>query len=174
MTDTTQNENQDLREQLTVDIFQQTGYKVETDDPFVDTILVCKNIIEQIEQKSIVNINHHLEYNKNSLEDYTNNLIESLKDNQRAVVEEFDSKSSELKELLDTLQNQKDAIIASVYTKMQQRVTEQIEEQLSKDLQAIASNANNKVNNERMLLKGGAGGLIVGIILCAILLFVFK
>ena len=164
---------QDLRDKASLDIFANTGYKVESDDPFIDSIIICKNIVDQITTTSLDSINNQLEYNKDVLESYTNNIVDNLKLHQTQVVGDFDSKLAELNEILSKLENQKEAIVADVYVKLQQRITEQIEEQLSRDLQAIANNANNKVNNERNILKGGVFGLIIGIALCAFLAFIF-
>lgn len=151
------------RRQISQDIFARTGKKVVVQDPMIEVIMIWRELNKE-----------SLEHVSNALEASTNEIIDNLILNQDKVLVNFDEKLTELKDTLARLENQKEAIVADVWGKMQARVTKQIEEQLSRDLKAIAKNANNQVNNQRNILMGGIGGLLVGLILCAIIVFILK
>lgn len=152
-----------IRRQISQDIFARTGKKVVVQDPMIEVIMIWRELNKE-----------SLEHVSNALEASTNEIIDNLIFNQDKVLVNFDEKLTELKDTLARLENQKEAIVADVWGKMQARVTKQIEEQLSRDLKAIAKNANNQVNNQRNILMGGIGGLLVGLILCAIIVFILK
>lgn len=164
---------QALRERLSIDIFAKTGYKVDMYDPMIDSVVIVDDMVRQIRQQCHDSINEQLEFIEGRLESYTDNITDNLVMRQEQVIAEFDTGLNELREIVTTLNTQKEAIVADVWTKMQMRVNKQIEEQLSKDLQSIANNANNKVNNQRNLLLGiiigGMGGLVIGMLLVAIM-----
>lgn len=151
------------RRQISQDIFARTGKKVVVQDPMIEVIMIWRELNKE-----------SLEHVSNALEASTNEIIDNLILNQDKVLVNFDEKLNELKDILARLENQKEAIVADVWGKMQKRVTKQIEEQLSRDLKAIAKNANNQVNNQRNILMGGVGGLLVGVILCAIIIFILR
>ena len=152
-----------IRRQISQDIFARTGKKVVVQDPMIEVIMIWREFNKE-----------SLEHVSNALEASTNEIIDNLILNQDKVLVNFDEKLTELKDTLARLENQKEAIVADVWGKMQARVTKQIEEQLSRDLKAIAKNANNQVNNQRNILMGGVGGLLVGLILCAIIIAALK
>lgn len=155
-------------EQAVIDtIFQETRIKVSPNDPSVQLVLALKNIAQE-------NLDIYLSNVEEQLNKQTQKILLELENKQKLVVDRFDDKLEELKDILDTLENQKQAIVADVWGKLHVKVSEQIEQQLSKDLQAIANNANNKVNNQRNMLIGGVGGILVGIVLCSIILLLFN
>lgn len=143
-------------------IFDKTGLKLSNNDPMIELVMILKDITEE-----------ELETVMNNLESTSDNIIDNIIAQQNKVDQAFDSKLDELKDVLLKLENQKEAIVMDVWRKLEQRVMDKIQSELTDNMQTIARNSNNNINNERMLLKGGVGGLIAGIFLCAILLFIF-
>ena len=143
-------------------IFEKTGLKLSNNDPMIELVMILKDITEE-----------ELETVMNNLESTSDNIIDNIIAQQNKVDQAFDSKLDELKDVLLKLENQKEAIVMDVWRKLEQRVMDKIQSELTDNMQTIARNSNNNINNERMLLKGGVGGLIAGIFLCAILLFIF-
>lgn len=155
--------NHQVRKKISQEIFARTGKKVVIEDPMIEVIMVWRELNEE-----------WLEYVSNALEASSGEILDNLVLNQDKVLANFDEKLNELKDTLTRLENQKEAIVADVWGKMQARVTKQIEEQLSRDLKTIAKNTNNQVNNQCNILMGGLGGLLVGLILCAIIVMVLR
>lgn len=143
-------------------IFEKTGLKLSNNDPMIELVMILKDITEE-----------ELETVMNNLESTSDNIIDNIIAQQNKVDQAFDSKLDELKDVLLKLENQKEAIVMDVWRKLEQRVMDKIQSELTDNMKTIARNSNNNINNERMLLKGGVGGLIAGIFLCAILLFIF-
>lgn len=143
-------------------IFEKTGLKLSNNDPMIELVMILKDITEE-----------ELETVMNNLESTSDNIIDNIIAQQNKVDQAFDSKLDELKDVLLKLENQKEAIVMDVWRKLEQRVMDKIQSELTDNMKTIARNSNNNINNERMLLKGGVGGLIAGIFLCAVLLFIF-
>lgn len=157
-----QDRHQDTVKAVIHDIFRHSGVKLPANDPIVQLVVA----IEKITDNKAINIANNLEAN-------ADNIVDNLMMKQDQVVAAFDTKLAELQELLTKLENQKEAIVLDVWSKLEQRVIDKIQNELTGSIKTIAENSNNDVNNERMLLKGGLTGLLVGIMLCAIILFVF-
>lgn len=157
-----QDRHQDNVKAVIHDVFRHSGVKLPADDPIVQLVVA----IEKITDDKAINIANNLEAN-------ADNIVDNLMMKQDQVVAAFDTKLAELQELLTKLENQKEAIVLDVWSKLEQRVIDKIQNELTGSIKTIAENSNNDVNNERMLLKGGLTGLLVGIVLCAIILFVF-
>lgn len=157
-----QDNHQDAVKAVINDVFRHSGVKLPADDPIVQLVVA----IEKITNDKAINIANNLEAN-------ADNIVDNLMMKQDQVIVTFDTKLAELKEILTKLENQKEAIVLDVWRKLEQRVMDKIQDELTGSIKTIAENSNNDVNNERMLLKGGVGGLLAGIILCAIILFVF-
>lgn len=191
-------EKKAIVKQVKNEIFDRTGLKVADNDPMLQLILILKDITEnQLEV-----IFNNIEANTDNL---TDNLLHQLEKvgktiadkqaeagetiaNQQSVANKaitksiqgidtaFEAKITELQSLLDKLEDQKEQIVTDVWGKLEQRVTDKIQNELTSDIKAIAENSNNTINNERMLLKGmlrgGMIGGVVGVILCAIILII--
>lgn len=138
------------------EIFAKTGQKIPKNDPMVELILVIQELNSR-----------NAEYIANGLESQADNIFDNLNNS-------FEIKLNELKTLLNQLEDQKEMIVIDVWRKLEQRVMDKIQDELTGSIKKIAENSNNSVNNERLLIKGGVVGLIVGILICAVLLFVFK
>lgn len=155
-------------EQAIIDkIFQETRMKVSPNDPVVQLAMGLENITKE-------KLNVYLTSTEKQLDQQTRKILLELENKQKSVADEFDNKLEELKDILDTLENQKQAIVADVWGKLHVKVSEQIEQQLSRDLQAIANNANNKVNNQRNMLVGAVIGIVIGIIICALVILISR
>ncbi len=153
--------------ELTHEVFKETGMKVAPDDPIVQLM----TIIQRITGEKVEEISNQLE---SLSENIIDNIIGSQSKNQQALDLAFEGKLNELREVLGKLEDQKEMIVADVWRKLEGRVIDKIQSELTTGIQSIANNSNNKVNNERMMLKGGIIGLVIGLVLCAILLFLFK
>lgn len=147
---------------LTNEIFETTKLKVEPDDPTVLLIIAIEKLLEKKTDAIFSNI-----------EAESTNITENIIEHQQKIDTAFDVKLNNLKEILEKLENQKEAIVGDVWQKMEQRTNQKIQNMLENGMKEIAKNSNNKVNNERMLLKGIVIGLFVGLVLCAVLLFMF-
>lgn len=148
------NESQELR----LEIFEKLGLKIDENDPIIQLYLIQNAIMKSSVQQF-----------QEGLNGFGDAVISEIKNEQDKVLSNFDEKLLELQDILSKLENQKEAIVADVWYKLQKK----IQEQLSKDMQAIANNANNKINNQRNMFIGGVVGLLIGIVFC-IILFVFK
>lgn len=149
-------------QELRLEIFEKLGLKVDENDPIIQLYFIQDSII----RNSILNLQNGL----NSLGDA---LISEITEQQENVLSSFDGKRDELLHILTKLENQKDAIVADVWQKLDKRISDKIHKQLSEDMQAIANNANNKINNQRNMFVGGLCGLLIGL-LFSIILFIFK
>lgn len=158
-----QDNNREIAHKLRNELFNHSSIKVTDDDPVIQLIIA----VEAITQRKA-------DYIAENLESTSENIIDNILAKQENVNDTFDEKLAELKNLLTKLEDQKEAIVLDVWRKLEQRVMEKIQSELTSSIKTIAENSNNSVNNERMALKGGLGGLIVGIIICAIVLFVLK
>lgn len=152
----------DVSKELRVELFDKTGIKVDENDPIIQLFLI---------QNSLMNDNLK-KYNE-SLNSLTDALLVDISEQQENILSSFDGKKDELLGILTKLENQKEAIVADVWQKLDKRISDKIHKQLSEDMQAIANNANNKINNQRNMFIGGVAGLLIGIVFC-IILFVFK
>lgn len=149
-------------QELRLEIFEKLGLKVDENDPIIQLYFIQDSII----RNSILNLQNGL----NSLGDA---LISEITEQQENVLSSFDGKRDELLLILTKLENQKEAIVADVWQKLDKRISDKIHKQLSEDMQAIANNANNKINNQRNMFVGGLCGLLIGL-LFSIILFIFK
>ena len=181
--------------QVKTELFARTGLKVADDDPVLQLVVILKSIAED-QLEAIFN---NIEANTDNL---TDNLLfqleevgkviadkqkevgskairqqseasEAITRSIKSIDEAFKDKLDELKTLLNKLEKQKEQIINDVWGKLEQRITHKIQNELTKDIKTIAENSNNSINNQRMLLVGGVGGLIIGLILCALILAFF-
>lgn len=152
----------DVSKELRVELFDKTGIKVDENDPIIQLFLI---------QNSLMNDN--LKSYQESLNSLTDALLTDISEQQENILSSFDGKKDELLGILTKLENQKEAIVADVWQKLDKRISDKIHKQLSEDMQAIANNANNKINNQRNMFIGGVAGLLIGILFC-IILFVFK
>ncbi len=153
--------NSEKSQNLRLDIFQQTGLKIDEQDPIIQLYLIQDSLLN----KSIVHISEKLL----ALTDAT---IADIKDQQKAVLSNFDVKANELEQILSRLDKQKEMIVADVWQKLDQRFTDKINDTLKTGMDEIAKNSNNKINNQRNMLIGGVGGLVVGILLCLVVFYI--
>lgn len=153
--------NSEKSQDMRLDIFQQTGLKIDEHDPIIQLYLIQDSLLN----KSIVQISEKLL----ALTDAT---IADIKDQQNAVLLNFDVKANELDQILSRLDKQKEMIVADVWQKLDQRFTDKINDTLKTGMDEIAKNSNNKINNQRNMLIGGVGGLVVGILLCLVVFFI--
>lgn len=154
--------NNDNAQKLRLEIFEKTGLKVDEDDPIIQLFLVQDTIM-----KTSIN---EFQITLNGLGDA---LISEITKQQNHILSSFDGKRDELLSILEKLENQKEAIVADVWKKLDSRITDKVHNQLSEDMQAIANNANNKINNQRNIFIGIAVGLLIGFIF-AFLVLLFK
>lgn len=152
----------DKSQELRIELFEKLGLKVDENDPIIQLYLIQDTIMSN----SIKQFQDGL----NALGDA---LLTDISEEQEKILSGFDGKRDELLEILTKLENQKEAIVADVWQKLDKRISDKIHNQLSEDMQAIANNANNKINNQRNMFIGGVVGLLIGIVFC-IILFVFK
>ena len=152
----------DKAQELRIELFEKLGLKVDENDPIIQLYLIQDTIMSN----SIKQFQDGL----NTLGDA---LLTDISEEQEKILSGFDGKRDELLEILTKLENQKEAIVADVWQKLDKRISDKIHNQLSEDMQAIANNANNKINNQRNMFIGGVVGLLIGIVFC-IILFVFK
>lgn len=153
--------NSEKSQNLRLDIFQQTGLKIDEQDPIIQLYLIQDSLLN----KSVIQIQEKLL----ALTDAT---ITDIKDQQKAVLSNFDVKANELDQILSRLDKQKEMIVADVWQKLDQRFTDKINDTLKTGMDEIAKNSNNKINNQRNMLIGGVGGLVVGILLCLVVFFI--
>ncbi len=149
--------DKDLQE-MRLHLFEKSGLKIDQDDPIIQLYLVQKTLMSD----------SFLDFQKN-LNSLGDTLINEIKDQQKEVLSGFDERTDKLNAILAHLDKAKEAIVNDVWAKLEQRVRDQ----LHKDMQAIANNANNKINNQRNMFIGGITGLLIGLVLCVIL-FVLK
>ena len=164
----------DNQEAAINEIFLRTRLKLDKDDPVVQLLLLYQannNTMRRLFDEAADN---QLTFINKRLEVFVDEEITRLSDQQQEIIHAYDDGLSELKDTLEKMESQKEAIVADVWRKMQDRVTKQIEDQLSKDLQKMANNANNKVNNQRNMLLGGLGVIIIGILISTLTLFFLK
>lgn len=152
----------DKAQELRIELFEKLGLKVDENDPIIQLYLIQDTIMSN----SIKQFQDGL----NALGDA---LLTDISEEKEKILSGFDGKRDELLEILTKLENQKEAIVADVWQKLDKRISDKIHNQLSEDMQAIANNANNKINNQRNMFIGGVVGLLIGIVFC-IILFVFK
>ena len=183
-----QMDEQDLVSQRTREVrnkvFDKTGMKISNNDPMLELVLAIRtmtekeveiilNNLESTSENIIDNILAQQKQIDKNVKSKIADLDKSFKSKTADFDKNFSSKLNELTHILNKLESQKEAIVMDVWNKLDQRVMDKIQTELTKSISAIAQNSNNKINNERMLLKGGVGGLVAGIFLCAILLFIF-
>lgn len=181
--------------QVKTELFDRTGLKVADNDPMLQLVVILKDITEG----QLDTIFNNIEANTDNI---TDNLLLKLESTANTIAEQqqktgkeitetqktaqtaitnsidgidkaFADKLTELQTLVNKLDNQKEAIVLDVWSKLEQRVMDKIQSELTSSIKIIAQNSNNNINNERMLLKGGIGGLMAGISLCALILFIF-
>ena len=138
-------------------VFVESGMKTDENDPLVHLVLANLKLIKLAEQ----------DFRKN-IDEAGKGVVRDIQQNQALILKGFDQRKDELNILLTKLEGQKEAIITDVWSKLNDKVTAQIQNQLTKDLQKIANNANNKVNTQRNMLIGGGIGIIVGILITVI------
>lgn len=152
----------DKSQELRVELFEKLGLKVDENDPIIQLYLIQDTIMS-----------NSIKQFQDSLNALGDALLTDISEEQEKILSGFDGKRDELLEILTKLENQKEAIVADVWQKLDKRISDKIHNQLSEDMQAIANNANNKINNQRNMFIGGVVGLLIGIVFC-IILFVFK
>lgn len=150
--------NDKALQEMRLHLFEKSGLKIDQDDPIIQLYLVQKTLMSD----SILDFQKNI----NSLGD---SLINEIKEQQKEVLSGFDERTDNLNTILAKLDTAKEAIVNDVWAKLEQRVRDQLHE----DMQAIANNANNKINNQRNMFIGGIIGLLIGLVLCVIL-FVLK
>ncbi len=151
--------SEDQIENLRLELFKETGLKIDENDPLIQIYLL---------QNSLMN-RSLLGFQRN-LNDLGDALISEIKEQQADILKSFDGKQEELSKTLARLDNHKEAMVADVWLKLQQKLQKQIHE----DMQAIANNANNKINNQRNMFIGGIIGLLIGLFILVIILFITK
>lgn len=148
---------------LTLEMFENTGLKIDEDDPIVQLYLIQNTIMKE----SVTQF-------QNNIDSKCEEVVTRVEKQQQYILTGFDAKRDELLAILTKLEDQKNAIVADVWQKLDKRISDKIHKQLSDDMQAIANNANNKINNQRNMFVGGLVGLLTGIVFSIIILFVFK
>jgi hypothetical protein len=151
--------SEDQIENLRLELFKETGLKIDENDPLIQIYLL---------QNSLMN-RSLLKFQRN-LNDLGDAIILEIKEQQADILKSFDGKQEELYKTLAKLDNHKEAMVADVWLKLQQKLQKQIHE----DMQAIANNANNKINNQRNMFIGGIIGLLIGLFILVIILFITK
>lgn len=144
-----------LRQSIKEEIFRKTGQKIDNDDAITDLVLVIQDRIA----------------------DSCKTLDTQLRLKHENYLSEFDQRLLDLNEIVKKLEDQKSMIVADVWQKLDKRVADKVNSQVHADLSKMASEiatgANNSVNNQRNMLMGGVGGLLLGL-LVAMIFFVFK
>lgn len=156
-TSPTNTKESDEAKEVVNEIFIDMGMKVATDDPLVTLMVANMKLVKRVEAQF-----------EKTIQNNTAGLMKEFSDNLAKTYVEFDKRTDGLNKLLNSLDDRKEVIITEVWSKLNVKVTELIQAQLTKDLQAIANNANNKVNNQRNMLIGGALGVLIGIILTVV------
>lgn len=148
---------------ITNALYAQTKLKIENDDPTILLILAIEDLLEKKADAIFANI-----------EAETDNITTNMLEHQSNIDKAFESKLKNLTEVLEKLEGQKQAVVADVWKKMEERTNQKIQNMLESGMKEIAKNSNNQVNNQRILLIGGFVGTIFGFALCAIILYFFK
>lgn len=141
-------------------LFEKTGLKFDDTDPVLQLYLLQDHLMQD----------RVMMFQKN-LNDIADAIITDISEQQSLVLSGFDKKTEALNKLLTALENQKEAIVADVWQKLDKRVAEKVRTQLSEDMKAIASNANNRINNQRNMLLGAVAGATIGLFIGLLIMF---
>ena len=153
-----QNRNKEVRDK----IFIQTGQKIGIDDPVIQLVRIQEQFI-----------NDNVDAMTATLEATSENVITNIEISHGQLSKQFDIKLENLNDILSKLDRQKEAIVLDVWNKLERRMIEKIQTELTRNIKIIAKNSNNNINNERMMLRGALIGGLIGIAICFLILFLY-
>jgi hypothetical protein len=140
--------------QIVNDLFSKTGYKIEEDDPLVLMMLHNAELLKTTEHDLIANLK--------SLHD---DLMKGVKNKHTEGIAEFNDQIKYLESILNKLEDQKIAIVQDVWSKSQDIMYDRTLKTMQKSVDQLIRTSSGKVSNERSVLIGAMGGLILGLIL---------
>ena len=140
--------------QIVNDLFSKTGYKIEEDDPLVLMMLHNAELLKTTEHDLIAN-----------LKSLHNDLMKGVKNKHTEGIAEFNDQIKYLESILNKLEDQKVAIVQDVWSKSQDIMYDRTLKTMQKSVDQLIRTSSGKVSNERSVLIGAMGGLILGLIL---------
>lgn len=144
--------------QIVNDLFSKTGYKIEEDDPLVLMMLHNTELLKTTEHDLIAN-----------LKSVHDDLMKGIKDKHTEGISEFNDRIKHLESILNKLEDQKTAIVQDVWSKSQDIMYDRTLKTMQKSVDQLIKTSSGKVSNERSILIGAMGGLILGLILGVII-----
>lgn len=182
-------------DEIVTEIFSRTKIQITADDPLVIMIQLIRQEFAdaQSDIKSFVfaemmeNLGKYSEAVKNDIKSMHADHAKIISKHTEAVAEatglalaDFSKqveetvktlavRLNEVKQTTEVLENQKQFIVNDVYSKLNEKIINEVKGNLTNELKRIANNENNEVNRQKNMLIGAFAGLFVGMIFAVLI-----
>lgn len=140
------------------EVFALTDIKTTENDPLIIMMMLNQSLFRATKDNILKDLQAS---QKLMIKEVENKHTDSLK--------VFNDKIAYLEKILSKLDSQKDAIVQDVWSKSQDIMYDRTKTTMQKAINELVKESQGSVNNERNLLIGAFGGLILGLILAVIL-----